>query len=283
MAASAAFASRAETGFLLEGLRCAACVRKTEEALRAQPGVESAVISYADHRALVRFDPGTTSASRLAAAVGALGYQAIAYDPELLDRPERTQARAALARLLVAGFLAMNVMWLAIALYIGTYQGMDAETQRALRWLASALSAPAVAWCGWPFLQGAWRGLARRELSMDVPIALAITTAFATNLAGTWLGRTHLFVDSAAWIVFLLLLGRTLERGASARAAGAVARLRNLAPREALRRRGGASERVAVADLAVGDEIVIPAGELCPVDATLLGPASELDESALTG
>jgi heavy metal translocating P-type ATPase len=160
---------------------------------------------------------------------------------------------------------------------------MDEATRRALRWVATALSAPAVAWCGLPFFQGAWRGLARRELSMDLPVALAISSAFATNVVGTWLGRTHLFVDSAAWIVFLLLLGRTLERGASARAVGAVERLRNLAPREALRVRGSALERVAVADLASGDEIVIPAGELCPVDGTLLGPATELDESALSG
>jgi Cu2+-exporting ATPase len=273
----------AESGFLLEGLRCAGCVRRTEELLRAQPGVESAVISYTDHRALVRFDPRATDAARLARAVAALGYQALPYDPEALDRPERTQARAALVRLLVAGFLAMNVMWLAIALYIGTYQGMDAQTQLALRWVAAALSFPAVFWCGAPFFRGAWRGLARRELSMDLPIALAITTAFAASVAGTWLGRAHLFVDSAAWIVFLLLLGRTLERGASARASGAVERLRRLAPREALRRRGGALERVAVDALAVGDELAIPSGELCPVDATLLGPAAELDESALTG
>ncbi len=273
----------AETGFLLEGLRCAGCVRKTEEALRAQPGVASASINYADHRALVRFDPAATSVKALAAAVEALGYQAVPYDPETLDRPERTQARAALTRLLVAAFLAMNVMWLAIALYIGTYQGMDAATQRGLRWVAVALSLPAVAWCGAPFFAGAWRGIRRRELSMDLPIALAISTAFATNAVGTWLGRTHLFVDSAAWIVFLLLLGRTLERNASARAAGAVERLRNLAPREVLRRRDGAVERVAVSELAVGDEVVIPAGELCPVDATLIAPATELDESALTG
>ncbi|HEU4428709.1 MAG TPA: cation transporter, partial [Myxococcota bacterium] len=231
-------------------------MRKTEEALRRQAGVESAVIDYADHRALVRFDPRATSVRALGAAVEALGYQAIPYDPETLDRPERTQARAALARLLVAGFLAMNVMWLAIALYIGTYQGMDAETQRMLRWLATALSLPAVAWCGLPFFRGAWRGLARRELSMDLPVSLAIATAFVTNVAGNALGRVHLFVDSAAWIVFLLLLGRTLERGASSRAAGAVERLRNLAPREALRRRGDALARVAVAELEVGDELV---------------------------
>jgi Cu2+-exporting ATPase len=280
---SAAARASAEIGFLLEGLRCAGCVRKTEEALRAQPGVASAAVHYGDQRALVRFDPTVTGVKALASAVEALGYQAIPYDPETLDRPQRTQARAALTRLLAAGFLAMNVMWLAIALYIGTYQGMEASTRAGLRWLAAALSVPAVAWCGLPFFQGAWRGLWRGELSMDLPVSLAIATAFATNVAGTWLGRTHLFVDSAAWIVFLLLLGRTLERGASARAASAVERLRSLAPREALRRRGAQLERVPAADLAVGDEIVIPAGELCPVDATLLAPATELDESALTG
>ena len=61
---------------------------------------------------------------------------------------------------------------LSVAVYIGSYQGLDAETRRFLRWLALALSVPAVTWCGLPFWRGAWHGLRRLEITMDVPIVL---------------------------------------------------------------------------------------------------------------
>jgi Cu2+-exporting ATPase len=275
-------AASAETGFLLEGLRCASCVRRTEQALRAVPGVEGATINYTDRRALVRFDPDATSVASLVGAVAALGYQAIPFDPEALERPA-AQAREALVRLLVAFFLAANVMWLAIALYSGSYQDMDPATRRTLRWLVVALSFPSVTYCALPFWRGALAGLARREITIDLPIVLGFATAFVANVVGTLAETQHLFVDSAAMIVFLILLGRTLERRASARAASAVERLRALAPREVLRLVDGRVERVALESVAAGERVVVPAGQVVPLDGRLVGPAAELDESALTG
>ena len=73
-----------------------------------------------------------------------LGYSATPYDPSALERPATAAAREALVRLLVAAFVAANVMVVAAALYIGGYQGIEATTRQGLRWLAIALSVPAV-------------------------------------------------------------------------------------------------------------------------------------------
>ena len=125
----------AETGLFLEGLRCAGCVNRVERALRESPGVREASVNYTSHRAWLVYDPEHTDPETLVACVESLGYAAIAYDPSALEGGPRREARRALSRVLVAAFLALNVMLLSVALYIGSYQGLDAEMRRFLRWL----------------------------------------------------------------------------------------------------------------------------------------------------
>jgi Cu2+-exporting ATPase len=273
----------AEAGLFLDGLRCAGCVHRVERDLREAEGVLEASVDYTTHRALVRYETDRIDTDALVRRVARLGYSATPYDPEALGGGERRSARALLVRLLVAAFLAGNVMLLAAALYIGSYQDLDLATRRALRWVAIALSLPAAAWCALPFWRGAFAGLARREITMDVPVVLGISISLATSIAATLAEAEHVFIDSAAMIVFLILLGRTLERGARARAASAVEQLAALAPQRALRRRGDALEEVALDLLAPGDQVVVPAGERIPADGVIALGSSELDESMLTG
>lgn len=272
-----------ETGLLLEGLRCSGCVGSVERALRALPGVQEATVNYTTHRALVRFDGDALGCDDLLDAVSDLGYSASAYDPEVIDRPARASARDALVRVLVAAFLAGNVMWIAIALYIGESQGLDPEIRRTLRWLAIALSLPAVSWCALPFWRGAWSGLKRRELTIDVPVVIGITTSFVVSIFGTLAESSSLFMDSAAVIVFLVLLGRTLERGARARAAGAIERLTALTPAMAKRRTHGGTEDVPVSELLTGDIVVVAPGQRVPTDGRIERGETEVDEALVTG
>jgi len=272
-----------ETGLFLDGLRCAGCVNQVERALRAAPGVREASINYTTHRALVRFDPDDTSPEALVGCVEALGFEATAYDPAVLERPAAQSARDALVRPLVAAFLAGNVMMIAVALYIGSFEGVDLATRRGLRWLAIALSVPAVSWCALPFWRGAFSGLRRGALTIDVPIVLGIATSFAVSVAGTLAESAELFIDSAAMIVFLILLGRTLERGARARASAAVERLRGLSPPTALRRGPAGLEEVPAEALRRGDRVVVPAAQTVPADGRIAQGSTELDEALLTG
>ena len=276
--------SAAEVGLLLSGLRCAGCASRAEQALRGAPGVAEATVNFASHRAWVRFEAADTCVDALVRDLDELGIEARPYDPATLDRPAERESRAMLVRVLVAAFLAMNVMWLAIALYLGDSLGMADDVRRALRWLATALSLPAVSWCALPFWRGAWRGLRRGELTIDLPIVLGFGTAFATQVVGTLGEARHLYVDSAAVIVFLILLGRTLERRARARSSQALDRFQALAPKQALRiDEHGRVTSVAAEELRPGDLVRVPLGEACPADATVVGSAIETDESLLSG
>ena len=271
-----------ETGLFLEGLRCAGCAQRVERSLLAIEGVVEAHVSFSAQRGLVRHDRRTDPAA-LVAEVAALGYDAVPYDPEALDRPHTREARQALSRLLVAAFLAGNVMVAAAALYLGESGGMEPGLRRALRWLCVALSLPAVAWCALPFWKGAFGGLRRGEITMDVPVVLGLAAALVGNVLGAWLESPRVFADSAAMIVFLILLGRTLERGARARAAGAVDRLLALAPRTARRVGPDGVEEVRAVDLLPGDRVVVAPGETIPVDGTVVLGESEVDTSLVTG
>jgi heavy metal translocating P-type ATPase len=273
----------AEIGFALGGLRCAGCAARVERELRAAPGVREASVNFATQRALVRFDSAATDAAALARRVEALGYRAARFDPQALERPGDRDARAALARLLVAAFLAGNLMVISFALYFGALQDIEPGLRRALRWLALALSLPSLAWCALPLWRGALAGLRRRELTLDVPIVVGATTAFVAGVAGTLGEARDLFTDSAATIVFLMLLGRTLERSARTRASAAVEALAARAPRSALRRAGESLESVAAGDLVPGDRIVVARGQAFPADGRLLSGPAEIDESLLSG
>jgi len=273
----------AEVGLLLDGLRCAGCVNRVEKSLREAPGVEEASVNYASHRALVRFAEDRTRAEDLVHRVEELGYEATPYDPAALERGPQRDARAALTRVLVAAFLAGNVMMLSLALYIGAAQDLAADTRRLLRWTTLALSVPAVVWCALPFWRGAWSGLRRGSVTMDLPIVLGVGISFVVALAGTLAEADHLYMDSAAMIVFLILLSRLLESRSRARAAGAVDRLLALTPETALRRKGAALVTVPVADLRTGDRVVVPTGERIPSDGRIVRGDTEVDESLLTG
>ncbi len=279
-----------EVGLFLDGLRCASCVARVEKALGAADGVIEAHVSFTSHRAQVRLDPERCSAERLVALVESLGYSATPYDVGRFERPARDEARRALVRLLVASFFAGNVMLTSLALYFGVDDGsfggvggMDETTRVALRWLSIALSIPSVTYCAAPFWKGAIAGLRRGELPLDVPVVLGISTALVASIAGTLSGTAHVFADSAAMIVFLVLLGRTLERGARARASDAVERLVAMTPERALRRTAEAVEEVPVDALRVGDLVIVPPGQRIPADGRIARGETEVDEALLTG
>jgi Cu+-exporting ATPase len=114
-------------------------------------------------------------------------------------------------------------------------------------------------------------------------VVLGVSTAFAANVVGTVAEAPELYVDSAAVIVFLVLLGKTLEQRARGRASAAVDALAALAPETARRRSAQGVEVVPLAELRPGDRVIVPAGERVPADGRLLEGEAELDESPFTG
>lgn len=277
-----------EATLILSHVRCAACLWLIEQALARTPGVRRADINYATHRARVVWDPRLARPSAIIAAVRAIGYDAAPWDPQRQAAAERTERRAALWRLFVAGFAAMQAMMYAWPAYVDDGAGTLApQAESLMRWAALALTLPVIAFACGPFFAGARREIARLRPGMDTPIAIGIASGFAASAWATVTGEGTVYFDSIAMLVFLLLGARYLELAVRQRAVRALDRLARWVPAFALRLADpadpGSAERVAAHALAPGDRVLVPAGERIPADGTVEAGASSADESLLTG
>ncbi len=278
----------ATSQFRLSGLYCAACAGLIETALGSVDGVLEARVHSATSLALVRWDPRRTRASALVEAVQRAGYGAVP-DAAASARTQReAEQRKALWRMFVAGFCMMQVMMYATPAYVSAPGDITPDMQRLLQWASWVLSLPVMLFSAGPFFSGAWRSLRQRRLGMDVPVALGIAVTFIASSGATFDPGGHfgheVYFDSLTMFVFFLLGGRYLELRARHRVALALeagtARLPDSAQRV---REDGSVEVVAVARLAAGDRVRVPAGQAFPADGVLLEGRTLADEALLTG
>ncbi len=277
-------AHRAETVLLVDGIRCAACVWLIERALGALDGVLQVQANAASGRVRVVWDRRRIELPALLSALARAGYLARPLDAAALDDRRRRESRAALKRLVVAGFGAMQAMMYASAIYFGAFDAIDPATRELMRWLGLLVATPVVFYAGRPFFAGAWRGLRARALGMDVPVALAIALIYGASIVQALHGGGEVYFDSVSMFVFFLAVGRYLEMRARHRAGDLVDALARLAPAIAERVRGdGGIERVGVLELVAGEQIQVAQGERVPADGVLDSATCRVDEALLSG
>ncbi|MFZ5556581.1 MAG: heavy metal translocating P-type ATPase [Pseudomonadota bacterium] len=276
-----------EASLILEGIRCAACVWLNEQHLARLPGVLSVNVNYTTHRARVCWDASRIRLSGILRAIAAIGYIAHPFDPARQEALHRRERRRALWELFVAGFGAMQVMMYAVPTYLAGEGDMPRDIEALMRWAALILTLPVVLFSAARFFRGAWNDLRGGRVGMDVPVALGVALAFGASVVATVTGEGQVYFDSVAMFVFFLLGGRFLELTARQRAGDATERLARVLPALARRlpRFPGAldEETVAVGELAVGDHLLVKAGETIPADGRIVDGATSVDESLLTG
>ncbi|MEQ9695283.1 heavy metal translocating P-type ATPase [Shimia sp. SDUM112013] len=263
----------------LPTIHCAACISAVERELGKQPGVKSARVNLTLKRATIEADHDVT-AQDLVTVLDGIGYEAHELDAGTLSATENDKAgRDLLMRLAVAGFASMNVMLLSVSVW----SGAEAATRDMFHWISAAIALPTIVFAGKPFYVNAWSALKNGRLNMDVPIVLAIVLAVVTSLWETSLSGEHAYFDAALTLVFFLLSGRYLDHRTRAVARSAAEELAALEVPRAIRIEDGEETTVQVAELAVGDLILVRPGGRMPVDGDIVEGQSELDRSLLTG
>jgi Cu+-exporting ATPase len=300
------------------GMTCASCVTRVEKALKKTDGVLDASVNLATERATVTFAPGVADFAALQAAVEAAGYGVIAPAPDDATEPQDAEAAARNAeladkrrKLIVAVAFGLPLFLLAMARDFGLIapwltpfwaanealmeaagahaEGVDTLMHypaRAdiLNWLFLLLALPVQFYSGRGFYVHAWKALKARTANMDTLIALGSSAAFfysaallAFNLSG------HVYFETAAVIIVLILVGKYLEARAKSQTSAAIRTLIGLQPKIARVLRGGTEVDAPLADVRVGDIVVVRPGEKVPVDGVITSGQSSLDESMLTG
>jgi Cu2+-exporting ATPase len=268
----------ATSTFTVEGLRCAGCIAKLEGGLNALPGVVAARVNFSTRRLRVDHGAGLSDAV-LQAEVERLGFGCHPFFGETDSKAGRESGMLVRA-LAVAGFAAMNVMLLSVAIW----SGADPVTRTMFHWLSAAIALPAIAYSGRPFFKSAWSALRRGRTNMDVPISIGVTLTAAMSLYETATGGMHAYFDGAIMLLFFLLAGRFLDSMMRARAADGVAALLRRVPSDVLvLLPDGTSERRAADGLAPRARMLVAAGERVGADGIVETGFSAIDRSLVTG
>jgi Cu2+-exporting ATPase len=276
-----------EVALILEGIVCAACIWLNERHLNALPGVLEASINYSTHRARVRWDNNRIQLSQILEAISRIGYLAHPYDPDQQQRLIEQERKQQLRRLGLAGVLGMQIMILAVAMYSGEWWGMEQQFSQLFRWSSLLICVPLLLFASRSFFESAWRDISNLRVGMDVPVALGIGIAFAASVLHTLKGTGAVYYDSVAMFTFFLLGARYFEMAARKRSAEASEALLQLQPAIAIRldHENGLDRQtsVAVAELVVGDRILVRPGDNIATDGCVIEGRSGVNESLLTG
>jgi Cu+-exporting ATPase len=269
----------AQATFDIAGMTCASCVARVEKALRAVPGVLDASVNLATEKATVSGD-GALDPAALVAAVDKAGYEARPAGSEPTPREARAGRLPTWWPVAAASALSLPLVApMALRLF-----GVDGMLPG---WLQLALATPVQFWLGARFYKAGWKALRALSGNMDLLVAIGTSAAYGLSLylllAHGPHGAPHLYFESSAVVITLVLLGKWLEGRARRQTVEAIRALESLRVTQALVRRNGRDVAVPLASLRVGDLMVVRPGERVPADGTVVEGGSHLDESLLTG
>ncbi|UCD21706.1 MAG: heavy metal translocating P-type ATPase, partial [Chloroflexota bacterium] len=267
--------------FPVSGMTCASCVARVEEALSSVPGVISASVNLASEKATVEYLEGTAVAD-LRRAVEEAGY---GLGPEAQALEDVTTAAQREIRVLRNRFI------IAIILAAAIMALMWSPSFAGKPYLLWALATPVQFWAGLRFYRGAWGALKHKTSDMNTLIAVGTSVAYFYSMIAvlfpgifvTGILEPHLYFDTSAAIIALILLGRFLEARARGRTSEAIKKLIGMQPKTALVIREGLEREIPVEEVQVGDLILVRPGGRVPVDGVVRQGYSSVDESMITG
>ncbi|WP_313108468.1 copper-exporting P-type ATPase CopA [Atlantibacter sp.] len=272
---------------LIDGMSCASCVSRVQNALSGVPGVTQARVNLAERTALVM---GSASASELISAVEKAGYGAEAIDDDN-ERRERQQqtAQAAMKRFRWQSALALAV---GIPVMIWGMFGdnmMVTEANRTLWLVIGVITLAVMIFAGGHFYRSAWKSLMNGTATMDTLVALGTGAAWlfsmSVNLWPQWfpMEARHLYYEASAMIIGLINLGHMLEARARQRSSKALERLLDLTPPTARVVTESGEQTLPLAEVKPGMTLRLTTGDRVPVDGDITQGEAWLDEAMLTG
>jgi len=275
----------------IQGISCASCVLRIEQAVQALPGVLGASVNLALGKARVDYLATEVGPAEIKKAIEAAGYHVIGFpegaagaDTEKLLREK--EYKSVRDMVVWGGFLAVLLFLGSMRLWFPWMPGFLQNN-----YVLWALATPVQFIMGARFYRGAWGAFRHRAADMNTLIALGTSAAYFYSAAVTLFPAlfrsagiaADVYFDTSAVIVVLILFGRMLEARAKGKTSEAIKALMGLRPSTARVWRGGAEQEIPIDDVIVGDSVIVRPGEKIPVDGTVTDGRSAVDESMITG
>ncbi|EMV7407944.1 TPA: copper-exporting P-type ATPase CopA [Enterobacter soli] len=272
---------------LINGMSCASCVSRVQNALQAVPGVAQARVNLAERTALIM---GSASAADLVQAVEKAGYGAEAIEDDA-KRRERQQ-ETAVATMKRFRWQAIVALLVGIPVMVWGMIGdnmMVTDDNRTLWLVIGVITLGVMIFAGGHFYSSAWKSLKNRTATMDTLVALGTGAAWlysmSVNVWPQWfpMEARHLYYEASAMIIGLINLGHMLEARARQRSSKALERLLDLTPPTARVVTDDGEKNVPLAEVQPGMTLRLTTGDRVPVDGEITQGDAWLDEAMLTG
>lgn len=281
----------------LRGMSCASCANSVEEAIRSVPGVSECSVNFGAEQATVTYNSKKTDLEAIQNAIDAAGYSAQPVPEDILTGDDDAERKARLAesrqltrKVWIGGIISTILVIGSLPVMTGLHIPFVPMWLHNF-WLQAVLTAPVQFWCGKSFYINSWKALKRHAATMDTLIALGTSAAYFYSLFVTispgFLTAQGLspsvYYEVAAVVVTLILLGKLFENRAKGQTSEAIRKLMGLQARTARIIRNGKEMEVPIAEVQLGDVILVRPGEKIPTDGEVIEGSSTVDEAMVTG
>ncbi len=261
---------------LVGGMSCVRCAAAVENALKDVDGVISASVSYTAGKANIVCDQ-SVSLKKIHKTIQRAGYTVVE-DKETFHRKEMRQN---VLLLIFSAVLSLPFAVMMVTMFAAPHTPLNHFLHNG--WLQFALATPVQFVAGWRFYKAAFSSLKNRSPGMDLLVATGTTATWGYSTYVLLTSGGHLYFEGAAMVITLVLLGRVLETRARAKTSEAIMLLLQLQPHTATVWRNEQWQAVSIEEVAMGDRLLVKAGETVPTDGVVVTGESHIDESMLTG
>jgi Cu+-exporting ATPase len=274
--------------FDITGMTCAACATRIEKGLNKMEGIATANVNLALEKATLEFNPSEVTISDIIAKVEKLGYGA----HQKLDNKEQVDHREKhikdqQRKFTISAILSLPLLWTMVGHFSFT-SFLYVPDILMNPWIQLILATPVQFIIGKQFYVGAYKALRNGSANMDVLVVMGTSAAYFYSLyqaivtAGTHHGP-HLYFETSAVLITLILLGKLFEARAKGRSSEAIKKLMGLQAKTAIVERDGVEKEVPLEEVVISDTILVKPGEKIPVDGEVVEGTTAVDESMLTG
>lgn len=270
----------------ITGMTCAACSARIEKVLGKLDGISTANVNLALEKATVEFNPSQVSISEIIARIDKIGFGA---EPVKQDTPvdhREVAIKKQTRKFIVSAILSLPLLWTMVGHFSFT-SFLYVPEFLMNPWVQLILATPVQFIIGWQFYVGAYKSLKNGAANMDVLVVMGTSAAYFYSiyqmLTHSGHHMPHLYFETSAVLITLILLGKLFEARAKGKSSQAIKQLMGMQAKNALVVRDGVEQTVPLEDVRIGDILRVKPGEKIPVDGEVLSGMSAVDESMLTG
>jgi cation transport ATPase len=265
----------------ISNMWCPACAWLIDEILKKTPGINDSACNFSIDRLNIVYNPIITSPKKIIDVIEKIGYRATIPG----ETGEGAARKREFIRFSISAILTANIMMLSFGLYSGFFTQLTSDTIYKLSWPAFIMAGIVLIYGGYEFYKKAWAGITNAAFSMETLIIIGALSAYFYSTYNLFIGSLHLYYDTAAMLITLVLLGKTLERRAKGKVLADLENFFALMPTKVriCSRDFPDGRYVAIEQLAPGERFRVAETEIIPADGHILTGSGTVDESSLTG